>query len=125
MTQDEIAVLLRMQATLSEYEHFMSQLSLMIEKRIDVPLSSTTTFPMKTKLYGQVRDLLRGKSALVYFPRVGERAFCTKEPFWGEGTVTEVTETSSVLKRDDGAEKVFMNEDLMYIGVKPKEDDGK
>ncbi|MBQ1422465.1 MAG: hypothetical protein IIY97_06840 [Firmicutes bacterium] len=64
MTQDEIGVMLNLRATLSEYEHFMSQLSLMIERGVDVPLFGTLAFPMKDRLYKQVRDLVLGKSAM-------------------------------------------------------------
>lgn len=59
MTADEIGVMLNLRATLSEYEHFMSQLSLMIERGVDVPLFGSMSFPMKDKLYKQVRDLVK------------------------------------------------------------------
>lgn len=65
MTQDEMGVMMNLRATLSEYEHFMSQLSVMIERGVDVPLFGTMSFPMKDKLYKQVRDLVLGKSAMV------------------------------------------------------------
>ena len=58
MTQDEIGVMLNLRATLSEYEHFMTHLSLMIEKGTDIPLFGTLAFPMKDRLYKQVRDLV-------------------------------------------------------------------
>lgn len=64
MTQDEMGVMLNLRATLSEYEHFMSQLSLMIERGVDVPLFGSIAFPMKDKLYKQVRDLVLGHSAM-------------------------------------------------------------
>lgn len=64
MTQDEIGVMLNLRATLSEYEHFMSQLSLMIERGTDIPLVGTLTFPMKERLYKQVRDLVLGTKSL-------------------------------------------------------------
>ena len=69
MTQDEIGVMLNLRATLSEYEHFMSQLSLMIERGTDIPLFGTLAFPMKDRLYKQVRDLVLGKSAMAVEPR--------------------------------------------------------
>lgn len=65
MTQDEMGVMLNLRATLSEYEHFMSQLSLMIERGVDIPLFGSIAFPMKDKLYKQVRDLVLGQSAMV------------------------------------------------------------
>lgn len=65
MTQDEIGVLLNLRATLSEYEHFMTELSTMIERGVDVPPCGSAKFPMRDKLYAQVRDLVLGKSAMV------------------------------------------------------------
>ena len=64
MTADEIGVMLNLRATLSEYEHFMSQLSLMIERGVDIPLFGSLAFPMKDKLYKQVRDLVLGEKHL-------------------------------------------------------------
>lgn len=65
MTQDEIGVMLNLRATLSEYEHFMTELSTMIERGVDVPPCGSAKFPMRDKLYTQVRDLVLGKSAMV------------------------------------------------------------
>jgi len=64
MTQDEIGVLLNLRATLSEYEHFMTELSTMIERGVDVPPCGSAKFPMRDKLYAQVRDLVVGKSVM-------------------------------------------------------------
>lgn len=69
MTQDEIGVLLNLRATLSEYEHFMTELSTMIERGVDVPPCGSAKFPMRDKLYAQVRDLVLGKSAMTVEPR--------------------------------------------------------
>ena len=65
MTADEIGVMLNLRATLSEYEHFRTELSTMIERGVDVPPGGSAKFPMRDKLYGQVRDLVLGKSAMV------------------------------------------------------------
>lgn len=60
MTQDEIGVMLNLRATLSEYEVFMTQLSTMIDRGMDIPCIGTASFPMREKLYKQVRDLVLG-----------------------------------------------------------------
>ena len=65
MTGEELQVLLTLRSTLSEYEHFMTELSTMIERGIDVPPCGSAKFPMRDKLYAQVRDLVLGKSAMV------------------------------------------------------------
>lgn len=64
MTADEIGVLLNLRATLSEYEHFMCELSTMIERGVDVPPCGNAKFPMRDKLYKQVRDLVLGTKSL-------------------------------------------------------------
>lgn len=65
MTQDEIGVMLNLRATLSEYEHFMTELSTMIERGVDVPPCGNAKFPMRDKLYKQVRDLVLGESVMI------------------------------------------------------------
>ena len=69
MTADEIGVMLNLRATLSEYEHFMTELNTMIERGVDVPPCGNAKFPMRDKLYAQVRDLVLGKSAMTVEPR--------------------------------------------------------
>lgn len=64
MTAEEIGVMLNLRATLSEYEHFMTELSTMIERGIDVPPCGSAKFPMRDKLYKQVRDLVLGTKSL-------------------------------------------------------------
>ena len=64
MTGEELGVVLNLRATLSEYEHFMCELSAMIERGVDVPPCGVAKFPMREKLYAQVRDLVLGKSAM-------------------------------------------------------------
>ncbi len=64
MTGEELQVLLTLRSTLSEYEHFMTELSTMIERGVDVPPCGNAKFPMRDKLYGQVRDLVLGKTAM-------------------------------------------------------------
>lgn len=64
MTSEELGVVLNLRATLSEYEHFMCELSAMIERGVDVPPCGVAKFPMREKLYAQVRDLVMGKSAM-------------------------------------------------------------
>lgn len=64
MTGEELQVLLTLRSTLSEYEHFMTELSTMIERGVDVPPCGSAKFPMRDKLYAQVRDLVLGKSAM-------------------------------------------------------------
>lgn len=69
MTQDEIGVMLNLRAQLSEYEVFMTQLSAMIAQGRDIPCIGAMAFPMREKLYGQVRDLVLGKSAMATEPK--------------------------------------------------------
>ena len=69
MTGEELQVLLTLRSTLSEYEHFMTELSTMIERGVDVPPCGSAKFPMRDKLYAQVRDLVLGKSAMTVEPR--------------------------------------------------------
>ena len=69
MTSEELQILLNLRSTLSEYEHFMSQLSAMVEKGVDIPLVGVMPFPMRDKLYKQVRDLVLGKSAMATEPK--------------------------------------------------------
>jgi len=64
MTSEELTVMLNLRATLSEYEHFMCELSTMIERGVDVPPCGAAKFPMREKLYAQVRDLVLGKRAM-------------------------------------------------------------
>jgi len=60
MTGEELQVVLNLRATLSEYEVFMTQLSAMIDRGVDIPCIGTVSFPMREKLYKQVRDLVLG-----------------------------------------------------------------
>jgi len=60
MSPEELQVMLNLRATLSEYEHFMTQLSTMIDRGMDIPCIGTVSFPMREKLYKQVRDLVLG-----------------------------------------------------------------
>ena len=69
MTADELQILLNLRAQLSEYEVFMTQLSTMIARGIDIPCIGAMAFPMREKLYGQVRDLVLGKSAMATEPK--------------------------------------------------------
>ena len=64
MTSEELGVMLNLRATLSEYEHFMCELSAMIERGVDVPPCGVAKFPMREKLYAQVRDLVLGANAM-------------------------------------------------------------
>jgi len=64
MTSEELTVMLNLRATLSEYEHFMCELSTMIERGVDVPPCGAAKFPMREKLYAQVRDLVLGSKAM-------------------------------------------------------------
>lgn len=87
MTADEIGMMLNLRATLSEYEHFMTHLSLMIEKGADIPLGGTLSFPMKDKLYKQVRDLVVGSEAMAadavrgqLFAKVRDMYFDDEDP---------------------------------------------
>ena len=64
MTGEELGVVLNLRATLSEYEHFMCELSAMIERGVDVPPCGVAKFPMREKLYAQVRDLVMGSRAI-------------------------------------------------------------
>ena len=81
MTADEIGVMLNLRATLSEYEHFMCELSAMIERGVDVPPCGVAKFPMREKLYGQVRDLVLGSKAIDRrFVNVKEGCWSAQEP---------------------------------------------
>lgn len=64
MTAEELQVMLNLRATLSEYEHFMCELSAMIDDGVDRKPCGSMKFPMKDKLYAQVRDLVIGKAVL-------------------------------------------------------------
>ena len=64
MTGEELGVVLNLRATLSEYEHFMCELSAMIERGVDVPPCGVAKFPMREKLYAQVRDLVLGEKCM-------------------------------------------------------------
>lgn len=64
MTAEELNVMLNLRATLSEYEHFMCELSAMIERGVDVPPTGVAKFPMREKLYAQVRDLVMGEKCM-------------------------------------------------------------
>lgn len=153
MTADEIGVMLNLRATLSEYEHFMSQLSLMIERGIDIPLHGTLSFPMKDRLYKQVRDLVLGKSAMdsPIKPLVGDpnspkilrdleavaKAMEKEEPFvnllrvgdrvcWAANRNRKGVVTGEAM---DGSGKLLVKwDDGLTVGFEPNEllwDDGK
>jgi len=62
----------------------------MVEKGVDIPLVGVMPFPMRDKLYKQVRDLVLGKSAMV-----------------GETTAVESKFTEGELVRDILSKKVY------------------
>lgn len=124
MTQDEIGVMLNLRATLSEYEHFMSQLSLMIERGIDIPLHGTLSFPMKDRLYKQVRDLVLGKSAMVKqepfvnLPRAGDNVHWADGDVKCIGVIEHVSDdgSSAVVELPNGGRINVPTRDLRYDG---------
>lgn len=124
MTQDEIGVMLNLRATLSEYEHFMSQLSLMIERGVDIPLFGTLAFPMKDRLYKQVRDLVLGKSAMVKqepfvnLLRAGDNVHWTVGDAKFVGVIEHVSDdgSSAVVELPNGERINVPTRDLRYDG---------
>ena len=132
MTQDEIGVMLNLRATLSEYEHFMTELSTMIERGVDVPPCGSAKFPMRDKLYAQVRDLVLGKSAMEAkqpidimtelgeilaspspLPKVGDRV-C-----WAANRKRKGVVTGEAM---DGSGKLLVKwDDGLTIGLEPNE----
>lgn len=132
MTQDEIGVMLNLRATLSEYEHFMTELSTMIERGVDVPPCGSAKFPMRDKLYTQVRDLVLGKSAMEAkqpidimtelgeilaspspLPKVGDRV-C-----WAANRKRKGVVTGEAM---DGSGKLLVKwDDGLTIGLEPNE----
>lgn len=124
MTQDEIGVMLNLRATLSEYEHFMSQLSLMIERGIDIPLHGTLSFPMKDRLYKQVRDLVLGKSAMdkqepfVNLLRVGDNVHWADGDVKCIGVIEHISDdgSSAVVELPNGERINVPTRDLRYDG---------
>ena len=124
MTQDEIGVMLNLRATLSEYEHFMSQLSLMIERGIDIPLFGTLAFPMKDRLYKQVRDLVLGKSAMVKqepfvnLLRAGDNVHWADGDVKCIGVIEHVSDdgSSAVVELPNGERINVPTRDLRYDG---------
>lgn len=124
MTQDEIGVMLNLRATLSEYEHFMSQLSLMIEKGTDIPLFGTLAFPMKDRLYKQVRDLVLGKSAMVKqepfvnLLRAGDNVHWADGDVKCIGVIEHVSDdgSSAVVELPNGERINVPTRDLRYDG---------
>lgn len=134
MTQDEIGVMLNLRATLSEYEHFMTELSTMIERGVDVPPCGSAKFPMRDKLYKQVRDLVLGTKSLdspikpfvgdipdiPNLLRVGDRV-C-----WAANRKRKGVVTGEAM---DGSGKLLVKwDDGLTVGFEPNEllwDDGK
>ena len=104
MTGEELQVLLTLRSTLSEYEHFMTELSTMIERGIDVPPCGSAKFPMRDKLYGQVRDLVLGKSAMDKQEPFVNRLRAGDNVHWADGDVKCIGVIEHV--SDDGSSAV-------------------
>jgi hypothetical protein len=124
MTQDEIGVMLNLRATLSEYEHFMTELSTMIERGVDVPPCGSAKFPMRDKLYAQVRDLVLGKSAMVKqepfvnLLRAGDNVHWADGDVKCIGVIEHVSDdgSSAVVELPNGERINVPTRDLRYDG---------
>lgn len=124
MTGEELQVVLNLRATLSEYEVFMTQLSAMIAQGRDIPCIGTMAFPMREKLYGQVRDLVLGKSAMekqepfVNLLHVGDNVWWTEGDSKLIGNIQFITEDG--LRADvilpDGGRVCVWTKALHYDG---------
>lgn len=129
MTQDEIGVMLNLRATLSEYEHFMCELSAMIERGVDVPPCGVAKFPMREKLYAQVRDLVLGEKCMSSpikpfvgeipnLLRVGDHVWWSYLDEKRMGEIEWISEdgTAAVVVRDNGERQNVPTAALHYDG---------
>ena len=124
MTADELQILLNLRAQLSEYEVFMTQLSTMIARGMDIPCIGTMAFPMREKLYGQVRDLVIGKSAMAAEPKAPKfkRGDLVKDKITGQ--TYRVFATDMVALQDteadvDSVPSQTLHEDMLDLYLRP------
>lgn len=125
MTGEELQVVLNLRATLSEYEVFMTQLSTMIERGMDIPCVGTVSFPMREKLYKQVRDLVLGKSAMVKQEPFVNLLRAGDNVHWAEGDVKRIGVIEHV--SDDGSSAVveMPNGERINVPTRDLRYDGK
>ena len=126
MTSEELGVVLNLRATLSEYEHFLCELSAMIERGVDVPPTGVAKFPMREKLYAQVRDLVMGKAAMsnpqgqeiINLFHVGDPVYWSYFDEKRKGVIESISSDGSVATviRDNGEKSSIPTQVLHYDG---------
>jgi hypothetical protein len=103
----------------------MSQLSLMIEKGTDIPLFGTLAFPMKDRLYKQVRDLVLGKSAMVKQEPFVNLLHVGDNVWWSEGDSKLIGNIQSITNDGLTADVICPDGTRMCVATKILHYDGK